>query len=275
MELEQQATEGDRNAKRELGDQRKTVKQLSREIQEQEDKRSKQISENEKKAESEKTAWESKIQSENQQNETRLAELIESQNKTIDTCTKILEKIGETENTLEKDLKKISRLLEIKYKKGETIYLPFYLVRYEKGYEYYPPVKMSYESSVKKTLLRILAGNLGQRLEQKIQPQSHAFNELLDKVTEDLGAKTALSKQIDEAETELNMLENREALDRIEVGLFQFMEREWINEKDYLFAQRYMVHQLDALNGGNLYKKTKTIVELEETDENTDVTENI
>ena len=271
-DLEQRASEGERDARRALGDQRKTVRQLSREIQEYEKELSNQITENEKKAESEKTEWEKKIQDHNKQSETRLAELVEKQNTTIDTCAKVNEKIGELVNTLEDDLRKISCLIDINYKDGETIYLPFYLFQYEKGYGHNPPVKMSSESSVKKTLLRILAGNLGQRLEQKIQPQTKAFNKLLDKVTENL-EDTTLSKQIDEKIAELNILENREKLDRIEVGLYQFMETEWINEKDYLFAQRFMVHQLDKLNGGNFFTKTEPIPEPEETDENTDETE--
>ncbi len=275
MELEKRAAEGDRDAKRAIGDQNKKVKQLTREIQEHENRRSKQVSENESRAESEKSAWESKIEAEKLHSEARLAELVERHGKTIDTCMSIFEKIGEAEATLEEDLRKISRLLEIKYKKGETIYLPFYLFRYEDGYGYYPPVRVSFESGVKKTLKRLFAGNLGQRLDQNIQPQTDAFNDLLERVAGDLGAETPLSRQISEAEIELDMLKEREILDRIEVGLFQSMEREWISEKDYIAAQRYLVHQLDALNGGTLYKKQEAVIEPVDTGEITVQAESI
>ena len=120
---------------------------------------------------------------------------------------------------------------------------------------------------MKKTLKRLFAGNLGQRLDQNIQPQTDAFNDLLERVAGNLGAETPLSRQIEEAEKELDMLKDRETLDRTEVGLFHSMEREWISEKDYIVAQRYLVHQLDALNGGNLYKKREVVVEPVDTGE--------
>ncbi|RLG97122.1 hypothetical protein DRO27_00710, partial [Candidatus Bathyarchaeota archaeon] len=148
-----------------------------------------------------------------------------------------------------------SRLLEIIYEKGETIYLPFYLFRYGDGYGYNPPVMLSFESGLTKTLKLLFAGNLAQRLGQKIQPQTTAFNDLLEKVVGDLVAETPLSRQIEKAETEPNMLKDREIIDRIEVGLYRTMERQWISEKDYIAAQGFLVHQLDMLNGGSVYKE--------------------
>lgn len=253
--LEKSAAEGDRDAKREIGDRNRKLKQLTKEIQEQEKTQSKRVSENENRARSEKTVWESKVEAENKQNETELAELIGRQSEVIDICSKILEKAGEIETRLNEDLQNISRLLEIKYEKGETIYLPFYLFRYGDGYGYNPPVMLSFESGVTKTLKLLFAGNLAQRLGQKIQPQTTAFNDLLERVVGDLVAETPLSRQIEKAETEPNMLKDREIIGRIEVGLYRTMERQWISEKDYIAAQGFLVHRLDMLNGGSVYKE--------------------
>lgn len=253
--LEKSAAEGDRDAKREIGDRNRKLKQLTKEIQEQEKTQSKRVSENENRARSEKTVWESKVEAENKQNETELAELIGRQSEVIDICSKILEKAGEIETRLNEDLQNISRLLEIKYEKGETIYLPFYLFRYGGGYGYNPPVMLSFESGVTKTLKLLFAGNLAQRLGQKIQPQTTAFNDLLERVVGDLVAETPLSRQIEKAETEPNMLKDREIIGGIEVGLYRTMERQWISEKDYIAAQGFLVHRLDMLNGGSVYKE--------------------
>ena len=253
--LEKSAADGDRDAKREINDNNRKLRQLNKEIQEQEKRQSKQVSENENQASSEKKAWESKVEAENKKNETELAELIVRQSEVIDICSKILEKAGEIETRLNEDLQKISRLLEIKYEKGETIYLPFYLYRYGDGYGYNPPVMLSFESGVTKTLKLLFAGNLAQRLGQKIQPQTTAFNDLLERVAGDLVAETPLSKQIEKAKTEPNMLKDRETLNRIEVGLYRTMERQWISEKDYIAAQGFLVHRLDLLNGGSVYRE--------------------
>jgi len=259
--LEKSAAEGDRDAKREIGDRNRKLKQLSKEIEEQEKRSPKRVLENENRARSEKSIWESKVEAENKKNETELAELVGRQSELIDICTKILEKAGEIETRLNEDLQNISRLHEIKYDKGETFYLPFYLFRYGDSYGYYPPVMLSFESGVTKTLKLLFAGNLAQRLGQKIQPQTTAFNELLERVVGDLLAETPLSKQIEKAETELNMLKDREIIDRIEVGLYRTMERQWINEKDYIAAQGFLVHQLDILNGGSVYKQEEDVIE--------------
>ena len=259
--LEKSAADGDRDAKREMDNQNRKLRQLTKEIEEQEKRQSKQVSENENRASSEKASWESKVEAENKHSETELAELIERQSQVVDICTKILEKAGEIETRLNDDLQNISRLLEIKYDKGETIYLPFYLFRYGDGYGYNPPVMLSFDSGVTKTLKLLFSGNLAQRLDQRIQPQTTAFNDLLERVVGDLMTETPLSKQIEKAETEPNMLKDRETLDRIEVGLYRSMERQWINEKDYIAAQGFLVHQLDVLNGGNIFQQEEDVIE--------------
>ena len=259
-DLEIKVTNGDRDAKRAIGSLNNTLKQITKKIQELENERTKRISEIEAKVAAEKAAWEEKINSKKLQEEEQEAKLEETHNKTLEACTKLHTKIEEVEKTLNEDHEKISKLLKIKYDKGDTKYLPFYLFKYEEDYGYYPPVKLSEESGVKKTLKLLFAGNLEQKMDQRLIPQTDAFNNLLEKVLNDLNEETDLSQQYNELETELNILESREILDKVEVGLYQIMEWQWISEKDYIAVQRYLVQQLDILNGGNIYTKQEEVV---------------
>jgi hypothetical protein len=259
-DLEIKVTNGDRDAKRAVGSLNNTVRQITKKIQELENERTKRITELDAKVGAEKAAWEEKIHSKNLQEEEQEAKLVETHNKTLEACKKLLTKIEEVEKTLNEDHEKISKLLKIKYDKGDTKYLPFYLFKYEEDYGYYPPVKLSEESGVKKTLKLLFAGNLEQKMDQRIIPQTDAFNNLLEKLLNDLNEETDLSQQYNELETELNILESREILDKVEVGLYQIMEWQWISEKDYIAVQRYLVQQLDILNGGNIYTKQEEVV---------------
>ena len=54
---------------------------------------------------------------------------------------------------------------------------------------------------------------------------------------------------------EKNLLVSRSMLDKIEVGLYKLYEWEWINEKDYMVAQRCLVEKIDELNGRHLFHR--------------------
>jgi hypothetical protein len=80
--------------------------------------------------------------------------------------------------------------------------------------------------------------------------------------------KTELSKQFEKSLPMSNLLESRETLDKMAIGLYQIMEWTWISQNDYIEVQRFLLEKLDNLNGGNLFNtKIQEIDEVIETPE--------
>jgi hypothetical protein len=73
--------------------------------------------------------------------------------------------------------------------------------------------------------------------------------------------RTELFDQYQEALSETNLLETRETLDKMVVGLYQIMEWGWISEKDYIEVQRFLVERLDSLNGGTLFQVKEQVMD--------------
>ena len=90
---------------------------------------------------------------------------------------------------------------------------------------------------------------------QYVKPDTMAFNTQMNRVLMELCTKSKLSEQYSKKISELNLLGSHSAIDRIEVGLYQLLEWQWISEKDYIMAQRYLVEKMDMLNGGNIFSR--------------------
>lgn len=173
-----------------------------------------------------------------------------------------LEKIKEINNLLEnledkvkEEQEYLANLLNLKYKDGEHIYVPFYIHKSDNVYGYLTPTRIEESGGVKKTLKVIFAENLREKILENVEPETESINVLMEKLIKELSEESKLSREYKKKIGEKNRLTSRDMLDKIEVGLYKLFEWEWINEKDYMIAQKSLVEKMDTLNGGNLFQR--------------------
>jgi len=249
--------EGD--AKRELANLKNMLPRHNKDIQALEGEHDRIMDKVEMKAETEKQQWEEKLLFNKIEEETLLRKLLETHDNTLRGCIELKNRI---------------KILDIKYYKGKELSMPFYIFGYGEGnIGFYPPAKISEEKSMRKRLKLIISSNLGNKIDQFISPQTDSFDEILEMVVDSLKDETKLSIQYANALPEVNLLESRETLDKMVVGLYQIMEWGWISEKDYIKVQRFLVEKLDFLNGGNIFQKVQEIEETSEALEAEEITD--
>ena len=264
--------EGD--AKRELANLKKMLPRHNKDIQALEGEHERIMEKVEMKAETEKQQWEEKLLFKKIEEETLLRKLLETHDNTLRGCIELKNRISEEEATLMNNSESLTKILDIKYYKGKELSMPFYIFGYGEGnIGFYPPAKISEEKSMRKRLKLIISSNLGNKIDQFISPQTDSFDEILEMVVDSLKDETKLSIQYANALPEVNLLESRETLDKMVVGLYQIMEWGWISEKDYIKVQRFLVEKLDFLNGGNIFQKVQEIEETPEALEAEEITD--
>ena len=245
--------EGD--AKRALADYQKALSRYIKEIEALEGERGKRLSKVENDAESEKQRLEEQLLLKSREEETLLRRLLETHERTLSVCKELVNRISDVKATMTKNAESLSRILHVKYENGRDMSMPFYVFRYgEDSYGFYPPVKVSEERGMRKMLKMIIAGNLGNKIGQFISPQTGVFDGLLGTVVDSLKGENELSDQFSEALQKANLLESREYLDKMIVGLCLILEQAWISDGDYIEVQRFLAEKLDYLNGGNVFQ---------------------
>jgi len=216
-----------------------------------------------------KQQWENRIQIKSDEEETLLGELFETHEMNLKGCDDFLKRISDMVATLTRDKESLSKISDIKYEKGKALSMPFYVFTFgEENYEFSPPIKVSEEKGMRMMLKLIIANNLENKIGRYISPQTEIFDEVLETVVNSIKEKTELADQYMETLSETNLLESRETLDKMVVGLYRIMEWNWIREKDYIQVQRFLVEKLDSLNGGAIFQ-----IKQQEVDEPIDIPE--
>ena len=258
--------EGD--AKRELANLKNMLQRHNKDIQALEGEHDGIMDKVEMKAETEKQQWEEKLLFKRIEEEALLRKLLETHENTLRGCIELKKRTSDVEETLMNNSESLSKILDIKYNKGKELSMPFYIFGYgEDKIRFYPPAKISEEKSMRKMLKLIISNNFGNKIDQFISPQTDSFDEILEMVVDSLKDETKLSNQYGKALPGINLLDSRETLDKMVVGLYQIMEWGWISEKDYIEVQRFLVEKLDSLNGGNIFQKVQEIEETPEAPE--------
>jgi hypothetical protein len=245
------------------------LSRFNKEIQALEDERGRRLSTAENKTESEKHQWEEKFFIKRNEEKVLQGKLLETHERTLRGCEELKNRISSVTATLMNNVESLSMICDIKYKKGKDLYMPFYIFRYgEDNFGFYPPIKVSEGKGMRKMLKLFISSNLGNKIGQFISPQTDILDGLLEMVVESIKDKTKLSDQFRQELPIANLLESRENLDKMVVGLYQIMDCAWISEKDYIEVQRFLVEKLDSLNGGNIFQTTvQEIDDLIETSE--------
>jgi hypothetical protein len=258
--------ETETDANKDIVNLKKMLRRYNKEIQALEDERGKRLSKAENNTESEKHQWQEKFLIKRKEEKVLLGKLLGTHERTLKGCEELKNGINSTTITLMKNVESLSKILDFKYKKGIDLCMPFYIFRYGKNnFGFYPPIKVSDEKGMRKMLKVFISSNLENKIGQYISPQTDIFDGLLEMVTISIKDETKLSDQFRKALPIANLLESRETLDKMIVGLYQLMNWSWIKERDYIEVQRFLVERLDSLNGGNIFQ-----IKMQEIDESID-----
>ncbi len=240
--------------KRRVSDLEKLIDRHRKDIKALEDELQKRLSQAEKGVESEKQGWEIKSAVKANEEKKLLQELLKTHAMNLTACDDFLERIGEVKETMMKNRGGINNILDIKYENGEDLYLPFYILKYGDDSDFCHPMKVSKDKDMRKMLRLLLANNLENKIGRYLQPQTEIFDETLKMAIASFIEETDLFDQYQEALQEINLLETREALDKMVVGLYKLLGWGWIGEKDYIEVQRTLVERIDLQYGGNLFQ---------------------
>ena len=229
------------------------LRQLARQLESLEKERSKELKLREESREKTEENLKTEL-FEAEEKERKICEDLEDEHK------KLLEEISDLngllanlEKQVEQEREYLARMSVLKYKDGEKIYVPFYIYKTNGDYGVHPPVKARQSSGVKKAFNLILAESLRDKVLQYVEYETDALDQFMDKILIELSSETGLRKEYDKKLDEENLLTSRISIDKIEVGLYKLYELEWVNEKDYMVAQRCLVEKMDKLNGGGLF----------------------
>ena len=233
----------------------RTLKKLVKEQENLEKERATKISTEEEKTESTKNMLNSEMDEARKEETAHNNQLQETHENTLRKISELVELLDQSETRLIKEQKSLSKIIDLKYEKSMTIWVPFYIYRRGENSGFHPPIKAVEEKGVSKTLKLLFRDSLQQKMGKYVQPDTMAFNTQMNRVLMELGTKSKLSEQYSKKISELNLLGSHSAIDRIEVGLYQLLEWQWISEKDYIMAQRYLVEKMDMLNGGNIFSR--------------------
>jgi DNA repair exonuclease SbcCD ATPase subunit len=167
-----------------------------------------------------------------------LAELFEIQNKIV--------------SELEEEEKTLSLLINLDYVKGEDILVPFYVYRKRDKFGFLPPTKTVGEKGSSFLIMSLIKNSLADKINEQVSPSTMAFNKYFDMVIDTLNNNSTLSQKYKETISELDLLDVRENLVSLIVGLYRLYDWGWINDKEYLLAQTQVVEKIaNPINIGN------------------------
>jgi hypothetical protein len=209
----------------------------------------------EEKTESTKNMLNSEMDEARKEETAHYNQLQENHENTLGKISGLGELLDQSETRLIKEQKSLSKIIDLKYEKGLTILVPFYIYRRGENSGFHPPIKAVEEKGVSKTLKLLFSDSILQKMGQYVTSDTMSFNTQMNRVLMELCTKSKLSVQYRKKISELNLLGSHSDIDRIEVGLYQLLEWQWISEKDYIMAQRYLVEKMDMLNGGNIFSR--------------------
>ncbi len=240
--------------RRRLENELKT-RQLSRQLESLEKERTRELMMLEKATEKTKEELRAHLIEEEAKEKHIADKLEENAKSSLEKIKEISNLLGNLEKRIYSEKEYLARLLELKYKEGGHIRVPFYIHKSDNVYGCHTPQSIENTGGVKRTLKLMLAENLKQKILQHIKPETESISELMENLVTQLSDESKLGKEYKNKLGEENLLVSRSMLDKIEVGLYKLFEWEWINEKDYMIAQRCLVEKMDNLNGGNIFQR--------------------
>ncbi|RLI35250.1 hypothetical protein DRO66_07585 [Candidatus Bathyarchaeota archaeon] len=246
---------GDWETRKHRWEHDRALKKLVKEQENLEKERATKISIEEEKTESTKNMLNSEMDEARKEETAHNNQLQETHEITLRKISELVELLDQSETRLIKEQKSLSKIIDLKYEKGLTILVPFYIYRRGENSGFHPPIKAVEEKGVSKTLKLLFSDSILQKMGQYVTSDTMSFNTQMNRVLMELCTKSKLSVQYRKKISELNLLGSHSDIDRIEVGLYQLLEWQWISEKDYIMAQRYLVEKMDMLNGGNIFSR--------------------
>ena len=117
--------------------------------------------------------------------------------------------------------------------------IPFYVFRDEEGYHYHPPIKDVGEKGLKSMFNDLFEKSLSNKIRKNVSPNTLIFNKFIEPLIKSLNEnneKDTFSNQ--------NLLGSMGNLNLILIGLYRLNNWGWINEKEYIQAQKQIIEQM-------------------------------
>lgn len=163
-------------------------------------------------------------------------------NKLEEELVDLINKQNNLITLLEKEEVTLSTLINIPYHEGEEILIPFYVFQNENGFGYHPPIKDIGEQSFGFFLKGLLEKSLANKILKHVSQDTLVFNKLIEPLVTMLNDDT-----YENIIFELNLLNSMDSLNLILVGLFRLHNWGWIDDKDYIQAQKQIIERIKNL----------------------------
>lgn len=145
---------------------------------------------------------------------------------------------------LEEEEKTLSILINLAYDEGHDILVPFYINRKRDKFGFHPPSKTLAEKASSISLKGLFKYSLADKISEYVSPNTTAFNKYMKMVLDTLNSDSKLSQKYQKTICDLDLLDSRDNLISLQIGLYRLYEWEWINDKDYFLAQTKVVARL-------------------------------
>lgn len=175
--------------------------------------------------------------------ETKKQEKVKKQhNKLEEAIVELLDKQNNIITLLEEEENTLSILINLSYHEGEEILVPFYVYGKEDGYGYHPPIKNIGEKGLSVFLKGLLENSLANKIRKQVSPDTLVFNKYIEPLVTVLN-----DDEYKDGIKELDLLSSRDSLILLLVGLNRLYDWGWINDKEYIQAQKQIIERIKDL----------------------------
>jgi DNA repair exonuclease SbcCD ATPase subunit len=158
----------------------------------------------------------------------------------LDQQNQLITRLDEEEKTL-------SIIIDLAYVDGEELLVPFYIYRKGDLYGFHPPIKTSGGKGFSISLKSLIKFSLEDKIRKQVSPDTLSFNKYMEKVIGELSSDSTQSKEYKKTISKLNLLDSRFNLDMLLVGLYHLYQWGWLNDREYILAQKQVIERIGNL----------------------------
>ena len=123
------------------------------------------------------------------------------------------------------------------------LYIPFYIFRYGKKFDFYPPVEVPSSKGIISRFKRALAENLPSRMALFLKPRAEFIEKYLAKAVR----APVRNKGLVAVDDEANLLRSHSAIDKMMMGLVKMRLKGWIGNGDYIRLHEALIENRTVL----------------------------
>jgi hypothetical protein len=179
--------------------------------------------------------------------ESRKQEKIEKKHSPLQIeLDELLEMQNELILQLEEEEKALSTLINLVYVEGEDVLVPFYIHRKGNEFRSHPPTKTLAEKGSSLSLKNIVKYSLADKIRDHAITNTTVFDNCMLMVLDMLHSDSKQSQTYKKTIRELDLLDSRDNLVSLLIGLYRLYEWGWINDKEYFLAQTPVMSRIES-----------------------------